>query len=208
MRVAQQLGLFAVAHLAERHGITVVLSRAPGGGTTAEVWLPPEIISPDAAQAAGTAALGGDYGRGSGAVTMAPDTQPWAARIAAAPKFADGVSAEETPDVRTPDGADGRPDGHPLSPSAAGPAADAPAPAADAPGPAAGELAATADGPGLAADAQVLAADPQVLAADAPVPAPVPVLPDAPQEPEPGSAGPGDVLPIFESVEADPSPPR
>ena len=134
VRVAQQLGLFAVAHLAERHGITVVLSRAPGGGTTAEVWLPPEIISPDAAQAAGTAALGGDYGRGSGAVTMAPDTQPWAARIAAAPKFADGVSAEETPDVRTPDGADGRPDGHPLSPSAAGPAADAPAPAADAPG--------------------------------------------------------------------------
>jgi signal transduction histidine kinase len=43
-----RVGLFAVAHLAARHGITVVLSRPPGGGTTAEVHLPAALISLDA----------------------------------------------------------------------------------------------------------------------------------------------------------------
>jgi signal transduction histidine kinase len=42
------LGLFAVAQLAARHGITVALAPSPGGGTTAEVHLPAALISPDA----------------------------------------------------------------------------------------------------------------------------------------------------------------
>jgi signal transduction histidine kinase len=45
---APHLGLFAVAQLAARHGITVVLGLSPGGGTTAEVHLPAALISADA----------------------------------------------------------------------------------------------------------------------------------------------------------------
>jgi len=44
-----RVGLFAVAHLAARHGITVLLSRPPDGGTTAEVRLPAALISHDVA---------------------------------------------------------------------------------------------------------------------------------------------------------------
>jgi len=46
--VAGHMGLFAVAHLAVRHGITVRLSTQPDGGTAAEVFLPPALISLDA----------------------------------------------------------------------------------------------------------------------------------------------------------------
>ena len=46
--VTRHMGLFAVAHLAARHGITVVLAQPPDGGTTAEVHLPAGLISPDA----------------------------------------------------------------------------------------------------------------------------------------------------------------
>jgi signal transduction histidine kinase len=48
LAVTRQMGLFAVAHLAARHGITVVLGLPPDGGTTAEVYLPAALISPDA----------------------------------------------------------------------------------------------------------------------------------------------------------------
>jgi hypothetical protein len=46
--VAGHMGLFAVAHLAVRHGIRVRLSTPPDGGTTAEVLLPAALISLDA----------------------------------------------------------------------------------------------------------------------------------------------------------------
>jgi hypothetical protein len=46
--VAGHMGLFAVAHLAVRHGITVRLSTPLDGGTTADVFLPPALISLDA----------------------------------------------------------------------------------------------------------------------------------------------------------------
>jgi hypothetical protein len=46
--VDPHLGLFAVAQLAARHGITVALALSPGGGTTAEVHLPAALISPEA----------------------------------------------------------------------------------------------------------------------------------------------------------------
>ena len=48
MAVAGHMGLFAVAHLAARHGITVTLSMPPDGGTTAEVYLPAALVSLDA----------------------------------------------------------------------------------------------------------------------------------------------------------------
>jgi signal transduction histidine kinase len=44
---ARRMGLFAVAHLAARHGIAVRMSTPPGGGTTAEVFLPAALISLD-----------------------------------------------------------------------------------------------------------------------------------------------------------------
>jgi signal transduction histidine kinase len=48
MAVARRMGVFAVALLAARHGITVTLSTPPDGGTTAEVYLPAALISLDA----------------------------------------------------------------------------------------------------------------------------------------------------------------
>ena len=48
MAAARHMGLFAVALLAARHGITVTLSTPPDGGTTAEVYLPAALISLDA----------------------------------------------------------------------------------------------------------------------------------------------------------------
>jgi signal transduction histidine kinase len=49
MATARHMGLFAVALLAARHGITVTLSMPPYGGTTAEVDLPAALISLGAA---------------------------------------------------------------------------------------------------------------------------------------------------------------
>ena len=46
--ITRHMGLFAVAHLAARHGITVTLALPPDGGTTAEVHLPAGLIAPDA----------------------------------------------------------------------------------------------------------------------------------------------------------------
>ena len=48
MAAAQHRGLFAVALLAARHGITVTLSMPPDGGTTVEVYLPDALVSLDA----------------------------------------------------------------------------------------------------------------------------------------------------------------
>ncbi len=39
------MGLFAVAHLAARHGIRVVITQPPGGGTAVEVHIPAALIS-------------------------------------------------------------------------------------------------------------------------------------------------------------------
>ena len=48
--VTRQMGLFAVAHLAARHGISVALELPPEGGTAAEVYLPATLIVPDASR--------------------------------------------------------------------------------------------------------------------------------------------------------------
>jgi signal transduction histidine kinase len=47
VEVSRHMGLFAVAHLAGRHGIRVRLRRAPAGGLIAHVWLPGALVSHD-----------------------------------------------------------------------------------------------------------------------------------------------------------------
>ena len=47
VEVSRHMGLFAVAHLAERHGIRVRLKAAAGGGLIAHVWLPGALTSHD-----------------------------------------------------------------------------------------------------------------------------------------------------------------
>jgi transcription elongation GreA/GreB family factor len=47
MAATSHMGLFGVALLAARHGITVTLSMPPDGGTTAEVYLPDALITLD-----------------------------------------------------------------------------------------------------------------------------------------------------------------
>ena len=47
VEVSRHMGLFAVAHLAERHGIRVRLKAAAGGGLIARVWLPGALTSHD-----------------------------------------------------------------------------------------------------------------------------------------------------------------
>ena len=85
-----RVGLFAVAHLAARHGITVVLSQPPDGGTTAEVYLPAALISHDVVpggwlrQAAAAPPAGTDE-RANGR-TPAWDVPFSALRIAAKPE--------------------------------------------------------------------------------------------------------------------------
>jgi hypothetical protein len=61
-QVARHLGLFAVAHLAARHGIRVEIMQPPGGGTTVAARIPAALI-----------------------MTAAADRLPSAPRFAAAP---------------------------------------------------------------------------------------------------------------------------
>jgi signal transduction histidine kinase len=55
--VAGQLGLFAVGHLAVRHGVQVTMEPPPDGGTVAEVHIPPELITPGGKPRPGAEAL-------------------------------------------------------------------------------------------------------------------------------------------------------
>ena len=98
--VTRHMGLFAVAHLAARHGITVVLAQPPDGGTTAEVHLP---AGPDfAGRHAGLAPRPGPGWRG------APDRAGGGAGAAdplfVAPRFAAGPEAAPGPEHGTPAG--------------------------------------------------------------------------------------------------------
>src|ERR1035441_1540857 len=102
--VARHMGLYAVAHLAARHGIKVALGLRPAGGTTAEVHLPAALISKDTwpggwpGQAGEVLRAGaGGAGGGAGAVAAAVDPRPSAPRFAAGPEFAVG------PEIAMPD---------------------------------------------------------------------------------------------------------
>jgi len=99
--VAGHMGLFAVAHLAARHGINVALGLPPGGGTNAEVHLPAALISQDGKPSGGQGradkVLRVEPGWGAGAVPAATDPRPFAPRFAARPEFALG------PEIAMPD---------------------------------------------------------------------------------------------------------
>jgi len=100
--VDRHMGLFAVAHLAARHGIKVALGLPPGGGTTAEVHLPAALISqvtepggwPGQAGEVLPAGAGGGAGGAADAVAdavaLAADPRPSAPRSAAGPEFPAG----------------------------------------------------------------------------------------------------------------------
>ena len=89
--VSRRMGLFVVARLAARHGIRVRLrpASAGGGGLTALVWLPDEVISHDSA-------------------TAAPPGMRRFDAAAAAPPPASTASAAGAPEWPVAEGADGR----------------------------------------------------------------------------------------------------
>jgi hypothetical protein len=92
MTVARHMGLFTVAHLAARHGITVTLTMPPDGGTTAEVYLPDALISVDAEPdgwrlQAGEAYLA-ELGEEAGATTEAGSTKEAGASKEVSPELA------------------------------------------------------------------------------------------------------------------------
>jgi signal transduction histidine kinase len=96
---APHLGLFAVAQLAARHGIRVALGPSPGGGTTAEVHLPANLISPDAKPggwpgAADEALRTGAAGGAAAAATNPPRS---------APRFPAGPESAAPPEIATHD---------------------------------------------------------------------------------------------------------
>jgi len=91
------MGLFAVALLAARHGITVTLSRPPDGGTTAEVYLPAALISLGAAPGgwqgrADEASLTQVSEEASGVVA---DQSSSALRFASGPEPSPGLESDE-----------------------------------------------------------------------------------------------------------------
>jgi HAMP domain-containing protein len=86
--VARHMGLYAVAHLAARHGIKVELGLRRGGGITAGVQLPAALISRDARP--GWPGQAGDVLRAGlvpGAVAAVADPRSAAPRVAAGPEF-------------------------------------------------------------------------------------------------------------------------
>ncbi len=101
--VVRQMGLFAVAHLAVRHGIKVTLEPRPGGGTTAVVRLPAALIS-KGAKPGGWPGHAGEFLRakaGGRAVAGAGAADPRrsAPRSAAGPEFSAGPEfAAEAPE--------------------------------------------------------------------------------------------------------------
>jgi signal transduction histidine kinase len=152
VRATQQMGLFAVAHLAARHDIRVSLTRAPGGGTTAEVHLPGVLIVPGAGARPRSAELGADYGGGGGSAVLAADPLSLVHRIAAAPPATPdpepGEQDGREPRPGEPDGPDG-PDG-PAAGLLDGPPAgalDGPAAGRADGGPVPGSAAGAASGP-------------------------------------------------------------
>jgi signal transduction histidine kinase len=97
--IGQQMGFFAVAHLAARHGITVTLGTRPDGGTCAEVHLPASLISPEVRLPAWMGGSSGDALRSgaaarAGAAAAAEDPLCTAQRFAAGPESAPGRSPE------------------------------------------------------------------------------------------------------------------
>lgn len=109
----QHVGLSAVAHLAARHGIDVMLKMPPDGGTTAEVHLPATLISYDG--------MPGGWLRQAGGV---PLDVPFSAV-----RFASGPMPPREPESATPKPESATRESVPLSspvppPAPAAPSAD------------------------------------------------------------------------------------
>ena len=189
VEVSRHMGLFAVAHLADRHGIRVRLRKATGAGLIAHVWLPEALISHDSKPTSWDRIRTERASAVIEAVTRAarfPQDPAAAVALAAAP-FAAAPLAEAPPTTASPEEAPG------VTAPAAAPTMGAPttgaspgeAPAVTAsPGEApaggtAGLIAPAGEAPGAQAGAQQV------------------VVPEPRQRPREIR------LPIFESVESD-----
>jgi anti-sigma regulatory factor (Ser/Thr protein kinase) len=190
VEVSRHMGLFAVAHLADRHGIRVRLRKATGAGLVAHVWLPEALISHDSKPTSWDRIRTERASAVIEAVTRAarfPQDPAAAVALAAAP-FAAAPLAEAPLITASPEEAPG------VTAPAAAPAAGAPAA-----GPSLGEAPAVTASPG-----EVPAGGTAALIA------PAGEAPGAPQAgaqhvvvPEPRQRPREIRLPIFESVESD-----
>jgi hypothetical protein len=184
--VSRHMGLFAVAHLADRHGIRVRLRKATGAGLIAHVWLPEALISHDSkptswdriptkrASAVVQAVTRAAKFPQDPAAAAPPAAAPFAAApLAAAPLTT--TSPQEAPAATAPAAG---------TPATAAPPEEIPAAAAP-PGEApAGEA------PAVTAPAGEAPGEPQAGAQQV-------VVPEPPQRPREIR------LPVFESVESD-----
>jgi anti-sigma regulatory factor (Ser/Thr protein kinase) len=106
--VTRHMGLFAVAHLAARHGIKVTLELPPNGGITARVHLPATLISQDARRGGwpgqnGEALKAGMDGQGAPEAAAADLLRP-APRFAAGPEPAIGREPAAGPQIAVLEG--------------------------------------------------------------------------------------------------------
>ena len=185
VEVSRHMGLFAVAHLADRHGIRVRLRKATGAGLIAHVWLPEALISHDSRPTSWDRIRTERASAVIEAVTRAarfPQDPAAAVALAAAP-FAAAPLAEAPLTTASPEEA----------PGVTAPTAGAPAGAS--PGEAPAVTASPAEAPagetaGLIAPAGEAPGAPQALAQQV-------VVPEPRQRPREIR------LPIFESVESD-----
>jgi signal transduction histidine kinase len=200
VEVSRHMGLFAVAHLADRHGIRVRLRKATGAGLIAHVWLPEALISHDSKPTSWDRIRTERASAVIEAVTRAarfPQDPAAAVALAAAP-FAAAPLAEAPLITASPEEALGV-TAPAAAPAAGAPAAGAPATGAPATGPSPGEAPAVTASPG-----EVPAGGTAALIA------PAGEAPGAPQAdaqqvvvPEPRQRPREIRLPIFESVESD-----
>jgi signal transduction histidine kinase len=200
VEVSRHMGLFAVAHLADRHGIRVRLRKATGAGLIAHVWLPEALISHDSKPTSWDRIRTERASAVIEAVTRAarfPQDPAAAVALAAAP-FAAAPLAEAPLITASPEEALGV-TAPAAAPAASVPAAGAPATGAPATGPSPGEAPAVTASPG-----EVPAGGTAALIA------PAGEAPGAPQAdaqqvvvPEPRQRPREIRLPIFESVESD-----
>ena len=129
--VARHMGLFAVAHLAERHGVRVRLRAGTPQGVTALVWLPESLITRGARLYGGSFAAQAEIqdrrmtGRHSVAARSAPDGQVPAEQLAVAGPTQNGAGrCEPVPaaDLGTSSWFRGRrPSAAPAAPAASAP---------------------------------------------------------------------------------------
>ncbi|GAA0900565.1 sensor histidine kinase [Streptomyces thermoalcalitolerans] len=94
-----RLGMFVVARLANRHGITVTLRSSPYGGTTAIVLLPHDIVVRE--EPSGSAAPGAETAGTAGADDSPAAAEPAAAKAASSPRTGPHTALARTSPKRT-----------------------------------------------------------------------------------------------------------